>query len=165
MTEMRFTKWGGHLHWHYQLEALGADAHGRWFAGRTGTVMRRGDEPPVGQPHDFVSLVPESGCWIATFNEPSADTDISVYIDVTTRPHLTGDVIHAVDLDLDVIRLRDGSVRVLDEDEFAEHRIRYGYPEEVATQARATTDQLVALLTAAVQPFEQAAARYLATLT
>ena len=32
-----------------------------------------------------------------------------------------------VDLDLDVIRMRDGGI-LDDEDEFAEHQVRYGYP-------------------------------------
>ncbi len=161
-VEMRFTKWGGRRHWVYRLERLGEDEHGQWFGGRAGTVVRRGDDPPALQPHDFVTLVPAEGSWIASFNQAGADTAIAVYIDVTTRPRVDDEAIHAVDLDLDVIRLWDGEVRVLDEDEFAEHQILYGYPPEVIAQARATTDALVALLAAGVQPFETAARRRLA---
>jgi hypothetical protein len=41
-----------------------------------------------------------------------------------------------VDLDLDVCRLRaDGSVHLLDEDEFVEHRARYGFPAHVVDEA------------------------------
>jgi protein associated with RNAse G/E len=52
-----------------------------------------------------------------------------------------------VDLDLDVIRVRaTGSVEVVDEDEFAEHQVRYGYPEDVVRRAREVADRLAATL-------------------
>lgn len=159
---MRFTKWGGRLHWVYRLEELGEDEHGLWYGGRAGTIMRRGAEPPIVYPHDFVNLVPAAGLWIATFSAVGPPAGVAVYIDVTTRPWVDGEAIHAVDLDLDVIRSRDGEVQVLDEDEFADHQVLYGYPPEVAAQARATTDELVALLTAGTQPFEEAARTRLA---
>ena len=41
----------------------------------------------------------------------------------------------AVDLDLDVVRRTDGTVYVDDEDEFAEHRVSFGYPPEVVELA------------------------------
>ncbi|WP_180935649.1 DUF402 domain-containing protein [Nocardioides ungokensis] len=37
-------------------------------------------------------------------------------------------MLRAVDLDLDVVRGRTGRVWIDDEDEFAEHRVRFGYP-------------------------------------
>ncbi|MGW3644493.1 DUF402 domain-containing protein, partial [Streptomyces sp. NPDC005143] len=40
-----------------------------------------------------------------------------------------GIVVRMVDLDLDVVRPRGGEAHVEDEDEFAEHRVRYGYPD------------------------------------
>ena len=45
------------------------------------------------------------------------------------------DLVRAVDLDLDVIRGTTGRVWVDDEDEFAEHRVSLGYPDEVIEQA------------------------------
>ena len=44
-----------------------------------------------------------------------------------------------VDLDLDVRRRRWGVIERLDDDEFAEHRVRFGYPDEVVTQATAAS--------------------------
>ena len=35
-----------------------------------------------------------------------------------------------VDLDLDVIRMRDGRIILDDEDEFEEHQVRYAYPPD-----------------------------------
>jgi protein associated with RNAse G/E len=82
-------------------------------------------------------------------------------VDVTTKPIRHAEVIHAVDLDLDVVRLRDGTVTVLDEDEFAEHQLLYDYPAEVIAQARATTDDLVARITAGIEPFATVGAAWL----
>ena len=87
---------------------------------------------------------------------------MAVYLDVTTLPSYAEGVVSAVDLDLDVVRLFGGSVRVLDEDEFAEHQVRYGYPEPVIAKALATTGDLVSRLTAGIEPFETAAASRLA---
>ena len=72
---------------------------------------------------------------------------------MTSKPSVQPDVVSAIDLDLDVVRLRDGTVQVLDEDEFAEHQVRYSYPAEVVAQARATTGYLVARLTDGKEPF------------
>jgi hypothetical protein len=131
---------------------LGSDRYGLWFGARAGILLQRGFEDPIVQQHDFVVLVPADGCWIANWNGPG-ETDISIYVDVTSKPSVQPDVVSAVDLDLDVVRLRDGTVKVLDEDEFAEHQVRYSYPAEVVAQARATTDDLVARLTGQAEPF------------
>lgn len=162
-AEIRFTKWGGKRHWRYPLEPLGTDRFGWWLGGRAGILLQRGFEDPVVQAHDFVVLVPEDGYWIANWNGPG-ETGISLYVDVTTKPIRQADVVHAVDLDLDVVRLRDGTVEVLDEDEFAEHQVRYGYPAEVVTQARATTDELVDRLSAGAEPFTHVGDAWLAKL-
>ena len=139
-VEMRFTKWGGKLHWHYLVVPLGRDGHGWWYGGPEGTFFQRGDEAPILRPHDYVMLVPEAGEWIATWH---AASDTELYVDVTSRPVRNGGVIEAVDLDLDVIRKRDGRVLLVDEDEFAEHQVRYGYPPDVITAAQESADWLM----------------------
>jgi hypothetical protein len=151
-TEIRFTKWDGRRHWRFSMEPLGSDRYGLWFGARAGILLRRGFEDPIVQPHDFVVLVPADGCWIASWNGPG-ETDIAVYVDVTSKPSVQPDAVSAVDLDLDVVRLRDGTINVLDEDEFAEHQVRYGYPAEVVAQARATAHDLVAGFASGKEPF------------
>ena len=110
-------------------------------------TLRRGLEAPLVQPHDFVTLVPAREWWVASFNGRRGDADVDVYVDVTTAPVRSAGVVEAVDLDLDVVRLRDGSVRVLDEDEFADHQVRYRYPAEVIDRAQACCDDLVRRIT------------------
>ena len=50
-----------------------------------------------------------------------------------------------IDLDLDVVRRRaTGLVELRDEDEFAEHRARFGYPDDVVAEAQAAAGWLLA---------------------
>ncbi|HEY0531876.1 MAG TPA: DUF402 domain-containing protein [Actinoplanes sp.] len=158
-VEMRFTKWGGKPHWHYPVVPLGTDRHGWWLGGPEGTYFQRGDEEPIPRRHDYVMLVPAAGEWVATWH---AGSETEIYVDVTTRPIRNGDIIEAVDLDLDVVRHRDGRVLLVDEDEFAEHRIRYAYPAEVVSRAQATAADLVARVTAGAEPFGRAGSGWLA---
>jgi protein associated with RNAse G/E len=58
-----------------------------------------------------------------------------------------------VDLDIDVIRYRDGRVEVEDEDEFAQHRDELGYPPEIVAGALAGAAELRAALAHGEEPF------------
>jgi hypothetical protein len=44
-------------------------------------------------------------------------------------------------------------VELLDEDEFAEHQVRYGYPAEVIRRARSTAAELITRVRARDEPF------------
>ncbi len=156
---VRYSKWGGIDHWHFQLEPLGQDEFGWWFFGRQGLTQQRGAEPSVVWPNDFVLLVPAEGCRTACFN---AEHTVEIYADVTTRPVLAGDTVTAVDLDLDVVRYVGGRVEVLDEDEFAEHQVQLAYPAELISQARKTCDWLVEAVSSRTEPFGRAGASWLA---
>jgi hypothetical protein len=156
---VRYSKWGGIDHWHFDLEPLGQDRFGWWFFGRKGLTLQRGAEPPVPQRRDFVLLVPVQGCWTACFN---AEDELEIYVDVTTRPVLGAGTVTAVDLDLDVVRYLDGRVEVLDEDEFAEHQVQLAYPAELISQARQTCDWLVEAVSSRAEPFGKAGTGWLA---
>ena len=156
-----FTKWGGHRHWRFTLSDLGSDRFGWWLGGRAGLQLQRGDEEPLEQQHDVVMLVPDTGCWTAYWNWRDAG-QIEVYVDVTTKPVRTADSVTAVDLDLDVIRFEDGRVELVDEDEFAEHQVKYGYPPEIIAQAKDTADELVQAMNARIEPFDKVGAGWLA---
>ncbi|WP_433302635.1 DUF402 domain-containing protein [Actinoplanes sp. CA-030573] len=153
MAELRYTKWGGKKHWTFAAEPLGSDRFGWWYGCRAGIAMHRGHEEPIFPEYEFIVLCPAEGSWVASWNGP-AHREVEVYVDVTTVPARTADgSIEAVDLDLDVVRLRDGTVELLDEDEFEDHQRRYGYPAELIAQARATADELVAMISARQEPF------------
>ncbi|GAA3445346.1 DUF402 domain-containing protein [Planomonospora venezuelensis] len=146
-----YRKYDGSLHWHHSALLLGEDEHGVWTGCVAGTLGRKGSEPPVAWPYAFVILFPRDAWWTALFNAEPNRTEI--YCDITTVPEWRGDEVTMVDLDLDVIRKRDGRIYLDDEDEFEEHQVRYAYPAEVITSARASADHLMKAVTGYTAPF------------
>ena len=173
------TKWGDRPHWHFDGVHLGRDEHGEWLGFPAGTHNHR----PGFEFHsevDAVTLVPDEGWYAATFQAPGIWCDI--YVDITTPPRWDGDVLRAVDLDLDVIRMSDpapgpsrlapqnviagpGELFVDDEDEFAEHQVAYAYPAEVVEAARASCDEVLAAVRAGQAPFDGTADAWLFELS
>jgi uncharacterized protein len=148
-----YTKYDGSLHWHQTWRYLGQDEHGVWAGAPAGSFAQRGDEPPILQVQNSVLLVPPEQWWTAVFNAEPADTEIYCDISTTARWTDPGEVT-MVDLDLDVIRVRaDQKVLLLDEDEFAEHQIRYGYPDDVIGQAREAAQWLLQAVGDGTEPF------------
>ncbi len=149
-----YRKYDGSLHWHLTMRYLGEDEHGVWTGLSAGGAMRKGDGPQVPLPHPHVGLFPRDAWWTAWFNGQPQRVDI--YCDVTTVPVWTGrEEVTMIDLDLDVARSRGWPHRVhlLDEDEFAEHRVRYGYPPEVVRQAENAAEWLSRQVRAKAEPF------------
>jgi protein associated with RNAse G/E len=129
-----YRKHDGSLHWHLMTRWLGEDEHGVWTGAARPTTMRKGDGPAVILDYASVMLFPHDAWWTASFNDVPARTEI--YCDITTPvrwPSRTE--VTMIDLDLDVCRTRRGTVELLDEDEFACHQVRYGYPADVIGQA------------------------------
>jgi len=157
------TKWGDRPHWEFDASYLGSDEHGDWLGIRRGTTMARPGMTYVA-PTAQVGLVPPPGPddergWLATFHD--VDGPLRVYVDVTTPPVWDGAVVRAVDLDLDVVRGNTGRVWVDDEDEFADHRTRFGYPDDVVAAAMASCDRVHAAVAAGLPPYDGVAAGWL----
>jgi uncharacterized protein len=159
VVRFEFTKYDGRSHWHFPAQRLGADEYGVWFGARRGVLLQRGTEPPISWACDFVVLVPQRGDWVACFNGAGR---YPLYIDVTGPVTTQDGVVQAADLDLDVVRLSDGKVQLLDEDEFAEHQLSYGYPGLLTQQAQATAEWLLAAVRQRREPFGTVGARWLA---
>jgi uncharacterized protein len=149
-------KWGGRQHWEFDAVLLGSDEHGDWLGIEAGTLMvRPGAEyvAPVAQ----VGLAPAPGPdedrgWLATFHARGGQ--VQVYVDMTTPPVWDGSTLTAVDLDLDVVRGNSGRVWVDDEDEFAEHRVRFGYPDDVVRLAMSSCDRVREAMLAGAAPYD-----------
>jgi hypothetical protein len=154
-----FTKWGGGGHWTFPLRVLGQDEHGTWAGGAVGTTLSR-PAATFDSAHDWVTLLPAGQPWAASFYD-SPEQDVSVYVDMTTVPVWRGREVSMVDLDLDVVLLRDGSLFVDDEDEFDEHRVSLGYPDEVVALARRTAADVTAAIAGGLEPFAHVGARWL----
>ena len=148
-----YTKYNGSLHWHHSAHYLGEDEHGVWVGSPAGCVTRRGHEAPIVLPQATVELLPREQWWSATFNAEPVSTEI--YCNVSTPPSWPHQSeVTMVDLDLDVVRRRaDRQVLLLDEDEFAEHQVRYGYPAEVIVQAEEAAAWLQLAMKEGAEPF------------
>jgi hypothetical protein len=149
------TKWPDRPHWVFGGTYLGADAHGEWIGFPAGSRFTRpGAE--VTMPNDQVGLVPaetlEERGWLAAFHGPGSD--FRLYVDMATPPYWDGDVVRSVDLDLDVIQGLSGRVWVDDEDEFADHRVRWGYPPDVVRGAMAAASWVEAAVRDRRAPFD-----------
>ncbi len=156
-----YRKYDGSLHWHMELGRLGTDEHGTWLAAPPGSQSQRGRAEPVTFPQAYVLLIPRAGGWTMNCNAEPCWTEL--YLDVTTVPRWTDDdQVEMVDLDLDVIRRFDGTAEILDEDEFAEHQVRYGYPPEVIAAAEHTASTLLAAVADGAEPFGQVCRAWLA---
>jgi hypothetical protein len=160
-VHVNYTKWGGRPHWVYDNVLLGEDQHGVWTAGAAGTHLSRPGFAFDARA-DFAMCFSRTLGYAATFwsdfQMPSA---AEVYVDITTVPVWSAEgagtvEVTMVDLDLDVIRLFDGTLFVDDEDEFAEHQQSYGYPPEVVAAAESTCREVYAAVRDGAEPFAQA---------
>jgi len=140
------------------LRRLGEDTHGVWLGGAAGTVFSRpGVTYETAGP--LVMLVPpHPATWVATFYGEGHRHDTRVYVDMATPAvwSASGDEVTMVDLDLDVVRTQGARVYVDDEDEFAEHQVRFGYPREVVRMAESSRDEVLARVRAEQAPFAPA---------
>ena len=146
------TKWGARPHWEFDALRLGDDEHGTWAGVPVGTVISRpGLTIVTRQPQ--VVLFPEAA-YVATFYSPDADPPCRVYVDIATVPVLSDDRVESVDLDLDVILGNHGRVWVDDEDEFAQHRSEWDYPDDIVAMAVGSCETVAAAVTARTPPFD-----------
>jgi len=155
------TKWRDRPHWEYDGRYLGRDRHGDWIGFPAGTTFAR---PGVDltMPNHQVALVPaedaEQRWWLAGFHGPGGE--VRLYVDMTSPPRWDGAVLHAIDLDLDVIEGLTGRVWVDDEDEFADHRIRYGYPDDLVRLAVASCEAVRLAVESATAPYDGRVSAY-----
>ncbi len=154
-----FGKWGGLPHWEFDALRLGEDDHGTWLGAPSGTLMTR----PGATFHNGVDqlvLVPDAA-YVASFYAPAegGPSPCEVYVDISTVPSMGADAVTAVDLDLDVVRGWTGRVWVDDEDEFAAHRVRLGYPRHVVDLAVSSCETVRRAVESALPPFDRPTAQ------
>jgi hypothetical protein len=158
-VKIEMEKWGDLPHWHIPGLWLGSDEQGDWVGIVPGTEMARPGARVVAQ-NLQVGLVPSAGLvesdrwWVATFHGPGGTHGVAVYVDITTPPVWDGSTLRTVDLDLDVVVGESGRLWVDDEDEFAQHRVELGYPDDVAAAAMRSCDRVHAAAAAHHAPYD-----------
>jgi protein associated with RNAse G/E len=160
LVRVIYRKYDGTLHWNQLGWRLGEDEFGVWVGAPAGTPVSLGEQVREPATAAHALLFPRDGWWTASFNAPPHRTEI--YCDITTVPVWTATEVGMVDLDLDVRRRRHGEVQLLDEDEFAAHRVRYGYPADVVAHAQVAAQWLVGALREKVEPFGEEYRKWLA---
>jgi uncharacterized protein len=94
--------------------------------------------------------------WYNVFRFLNEDGGTALYYcNINTPPKLEGDMLSYVDLDIDVLAQQDFSFEILDLQEFEVNAARYGYPDELKSQARAALDELVRMIESRQFPFDE----------
>ena len=88
------------------------------------------------------------------FREPAGPLR-NFYCNINTPAEFDGSLLTFIDLDVDVLVAPDFSYSVLDEDEFAVHAVRFGYPPEIHRRAREALDELIMLIEKRQFPFSE----------
>ncbi|CAN5915070.1 DUF402 domain-containing protein [soil metagenome] len=149
------TKYDGSLHYEYPATVVD-DTGDRLLAWvPAGTPMRsyRGDRTA---PRHFLRLHDVDRFWNL---EVMWDTDwrpSKHYVNIALPSTWDDGTLRFVDLDLDVSWWADGRVLLLDEDEFADHRERFGYPAWLVDRAWEAVDEVRALIACRQAPFDGA---------
>jgi hypothetical protein len=151
-------KWPDRPHWEFDGLHLGADEHGQWVGAPAGTRMTR-PGAAFTTDQDIVTLLPHGEPFVATFYAPGGSVPCDLYVDIATPPTWSGDRVSSVDLDLDVVRGWSGRVWVDDEDEFAEHRVRWRYPEALVRLATRSCEAVRAAVHDRRPPYDADTAR------
>ncbi|HKY48053.1 MAG TPA: DUF402 domain-containing protein, partial [Acidimicrobiia bacterium] len=82
------------------------------------------------------------------------------YVNIGTPPVWNGITVRQVDLDLDVVLKVDGTITVLDEDEFKEHQILYSYPTKIIKEASRAAAAAMTVLQRRSEPIASVAERW-----
>lgn len=136
------------------MQHLGTDEAGIWLLAPKGAEASYAARGPAPLPVNFLTLVPHATGWIATWMWGNDAIDIDVYVDVVGDPRwVSATELRVIDLDLDVIRRRNGHVSLDDEDEFLENVTLRRYPADVVQRARATAGELVEAVAQRRPPF------------
>jgi len=160
---VQYFKYPDRLHWRHDAVGLGADEFGVWLGIPATATVQRGHEPARVIGRDAVQLITPAQWWSLIYN--GTGNRYEIYVDIATPAEWeSDDRVTMFDLDLDVVRYQDGTVEVLDEDEFLDHQVRFSYPERLIAAARASMAEVVVAVEANREPFASVAAAWLERL-
>lgn len=87
------------------------------------------------------------GKWYSLFRFHEPDGSFrNYYLNINLPPVFEENVLDFVDLDVDIVVWPDMSYKILDETEFEENAIRFGYTDEMMLKVKETTDLLVSFI-------------------
>ncbi|MDN5813865.1 MAG: YgaC family protein [Micrococcaceae bacterium] len=153
----RAWKYDGWPHWVVPGRYLGADEYGHWVIQPAGSLVARPGAAFAAE-SDVICLFPHDADWVATFYDDSHPGHFRLYIDVSRnlgwralKP--SGWEFNSIDMDLDVVRSTSRGIYLDDEDEFEDHALSMGYPQELAQRMRDAARELLEAVEARQEPF------------
>lgn len=155
LITVQFYKYPASLHWGIETSWLGDDDWGVWLSFPRGSARWKG--PVTHRPNsvDAVVCVPHDDWWLMHFSPDHEE--FTHFIDIATPPRWSDGRVELIDLDLDILVSRDGTVAVDDEDEFLLHQVELGYPADMVRSARDTADRVFGEVAAGADPFFEVA--------
>ena len=148
------TKYDGSLHYRYPLTVVREDADLLMLYASPGTVCESYRGQLTAKYHSlelywsdrFYNL---TVMWHADWRPRMH------YVNLATPSIWDAGTLRFIDLDLDVIwRAESGEVILDDEEEFALHQVRFGYPSELIAQVQRAADDVRELIACSAYPFD-----------
>ncbi len=90
---------------------------------------------------------------IFRFHEPDGSFR-NYYCNINIPPVLTMNNLNYIDLDVDVLVLKDFSYQILDMDEFEENSLKYSYPSELIKKTWSSLREVITLIENRIFPFD-----------
>lgn len=148
------TKFDGSLHYRYTMQVVSTDDGCLRAWAPFGTAMHsyRGE---LTADRPFLMLYYGDRDWNLEIMWEPDWTPNKHYVNIALPATWDDGTVRWVDLDLDVSWWADGTLRLLDEDEFAEHRDRFGYPEWLVERAWKAVDEVQGMIDRRRWPFDQ----------
>ena len=147
-------KWPDSPHYGVAGTVLGQDRHGVWVGAPMGSMIVNPDGSTRQGRFPAVWCLPNEEWFFVHFL--LGHPDLMVYVDICTPPVWSDRGARMIDLDFDVVvwnSTKNGLVELVDEDEFEQHRVTLGYPEELVAATRNAAADVFARTRAGVAPF------------
>jgi uncharacterized protein len=169
-------KWPDRWAERWEEAALGEDEHGVWSCLPPLAPMTVSNGDIVRCRYPLLICYPKDRWWVAMFqpgserivetHHPDGAMDLvtaaeHIYVHMASPPTFTAEGVSFIDLMLDVIRLPDGTITVLDEDELDLAAAQRSVPSDAVANARRACDEVAAMLRADIEPFGEVWADWL----
>ena len=151
--QVESTKFDGSLHYRYEMIVVADEGERLMAWGPVGTRFQsyRGSYDAT---RHFLMLHSRDRYWNLEVMWDEDWTPNKHYVNIALPSTWDDGTLRFVDLDLDISWWPDGSVGLLDEDEFAEHHERFGYPQWLVDRAWAAVDEVRAMISSRLPPFD-----------
>lgn len=105
-------------------------------------------------PHDSIEIFMKNQWFSASFDVVDNQI-VSAYCNIAHPPVFLENEVHFVDFDVDYIKRPERDWQVVDEDEFLENSIRYGYSEELKLRVYQELHDLIQRVENKTFPFNE----------